>query len=237
MPKLNPKDRIIVISACILFVVSILLNQTRSIWLSSVAALPVALMLFRPKNIIYKIVAWPTMLIVLYICVLVITELIMPEIDLIGITIDRLAGLNTRYYTFTRLLSFQLEMDAWLNGTLIFGRGLAFFSNYQEIRIIAWGHLGHVTTLAQLGLIGLGVYSFYLPITIIKSSRTLWKHATNEIKFLGLLAGTSMIWFWICFIMSNSFLAHHMVAGIIFGAVWKQARLIKSQEEKVVLTE
>jgi hypothetical protein len=235
MPKLNPRDKLIIIISCIIFVISTLLNQTRSIWLSTVAALIVALLLFNPKKLIVKIFTFPTILTGFFICVLVTTGLLFPEIDLVQMIIDRLAGLKTQYYSFTRLLSFKLEMNAWWNGSLIFGRGLWFFSEYTDSTIIAWGHLGHVTILSQLGIIGLVVYSFYLPATIIRASMTLWKHETKETKFFGLLAGIIMIFYWICFIMSDSFLSQHMVGGIIFGAVWRQAKLIKSQ--KVITTQ
>ncbi len=91
---------------------------------------------------------------------------------------------------------------------------------------IAWGHLGHVTTLAQLGLIGLFVYSYYLPMTVIKTSRVLWEKTTKEVKFLGLFGGVTMVWYWICFLMSDSYLAQKPLAGIIFGVLWAQAMLI-----------
>jgi hypothetical protein len=130
---------------------------------------------------------------------------------------------------FKRLSAFKFEMEAWLSGTLFFGRGLSFFA-LMPGEFVAWGHLGHITILSQLGIVGLVVYSYYLPLAIIKLSKKLWKHAANEVKFLALLAGITMIWHWICFIMSSSFLGQYPVAGIMFGAVWRQAMLIKTDK-------
>jgi hypothetical protein len=228
IPKIKTKIKIILIGASILFITSILLNQTRSIWLSTVATLPAALMLFRPKNAHVKFITWPFILTTLSIAILLSAELITPEVDLINMIIIRLQELTTEYHTFARLLAFELEFNEWLKGTLIFGRGLFFFAQYTHIYYIAWGHLGHVSTLSQLGIIGLVVYSFYLPLTIIKASRKLWIQASGESKYFGLFAGASIIWYWICFFMSNSFLSQHMITGIIFGAVWRQAVLCKT---------
>jgi hypothetical protein len=228
IPKLKTNIKIILTGASILFITSILLNQTRSIWFSTVVTLPVALMLFRPKNVHIKLITWPFILTTLSIAILLSAELITPEVNLINMIIVRLQDLASEYHTFTRLLAFELEINAWLKGTLIFGRGLFFFSQYTHLDYIAWGHLGHVSTLSQLGIIGLVVYSFYLPLTIIKASRKLWIQASGEVKYFGLFAGGSIIWYWICFFMSNSFLSQHVITGIIFGTVWRQAVLCKS---------
>jgi hypothetical protein len=234
IPKLKTTIKIILTIACILFITSILLNQTRSIWLSTVFTLPVALMLFHQRNVHAKIIVWPFILTVLSSAIFLLVELITPEIDFLDMIIYRLQSITMEYYTFTRLLSFELEMKEWLNGTLIFGRGLFFYNQYKDLNHVAWGHLGHVTTLSQLGIIGLAVYSFYLPLTIVKASRELWTQATSEVKYFGLFAGSSVIWFWFCFFMSNSFLTQHMLTGIIFGTVWRQAILIKTTNEIIV---
>jgi hypothetical protein len=59
----------------------------------------------------------------------------------------------------------------------------------------------------------------------------LWYQTTDEVKFLGLLAGLSMIWYWMCFLMSDSFLSQHAVAGIIFGAAWRQTKPLKADKK------
>jgi hypothetical protein len=234
IPKIKDRDKIIVISSCILFVISMLLNQTRSIWLSTVAALPVGLLFFRPKDIHIKVFIWPIVLLGLFIGVFVITELFMPEIDVDDMILGRFESLSEHPSVIARLISLESEMEEWGNSTLVFGQGLFYFAKYRvSHHIIAWGHLGHITTMAQLGIIGLIVYSFYLPITIIKASKRLWKQTSDEVRFLGLLAGIAVIWYWICFTMSDSYLGQHAIAGLIFGTAWRQAMLIKTPWTKV----
>lgn len=227
VPKMKEREKLILVSACILFVISILLNQTRSIWFSSIAVFPIALLTFRHKNIDAKIVMFPVVLIGLLLGTLAITGIITPEISFIDMIIERFLSLESG--AFTRLISFQEEMTAWFEGTLIFGRGLSFFGGHSD-EFVAWGHLGHVTTLSQLGLIGLAAYSFYLPATIIKASRKLWRYSTREVRFLGLFAGIAIMWYWICFFISGSFLSQHSLTGIIFGAAWRQAMLIRREK-------
>ena len=125
-------------------------------------------------------------------------------------------------------------MEEWYEGTLILGRGINYFCKYYlgyyKGGMIAWGHLGHVTTLAQLGLIGLFVYSFYFPLKVVQMSIKLWDKTSHEAKFFGLLSGLTMIWCWICFFMSDSFLGQHVTEGIIFGSAWRQEMLLKDDK-------
>ncbi|MEN8263539.1 MAG: hypothetical protein ABFR82_08765 [Nitrospirota bacterium] len=230
IPKLKEKDKLLLIGGCVLFVISILLNQTRSVWLSTVAVFPIALLVFKQKNIDVKLIVLPIVIVALFFSIFIVTALIAPELDLFKMVMERFLNVETSVSTIKRLGSLKLELLEWSGGTLIFGRGLSYFDKYGQsvIELISWGHLGHVTTLAQLGIIGLVVYSFYLPATIIKSSRKLWEQATDEIKFLALLTGSSMIWYWICFLMSSSFLGQYPLAGIMFGAVWRQSTLIET---------
>lgn len=237
LPETKVLKRPVLIGAGVLFAVSTILNQTRSIWISSIAVLPVTFLLFRQKKIIAKTIVLPFVLLVLYGGVLLSMHYATPEIRPGNIIMLRFKvlfqGDMINESTVTRILAFEREMAEWCQGTFIFGHGLSYFGRYYNpngIYRVAWGHLGHVTTLAQLGLIGLFVYTIYLPFIIIQASRKIWIEGSDEVKFLGLFAGLTMIWFWICFFMSDSFLAQHAAAGIIFGSVWRQAILLKADE-------
>lgn len=238
LPETKILKRPVLIGAGILFAVSTILNQTRSIWMSSIAVLPVTFLLFRQKKIIEKAIVLPFVLLVLYGGISLAMHYVTPNISPGDIIMPRFKilfqGDMINENTLSRRLDFQLEMEKWSQGTLILGRGLSYFAPYYMIPYrgnrVAWGHLGHVSTLAQLGLIGFFVYSIYLPFIIIQASRKIWIEASDEVKFLGLFAGLTMIWFWICFFMSDSFLGQHAAAGIIFGAAWRQAMLLKTDK-------
>ncbi len=239
LPETKFLRRPVLIGAGVLFAVSTILNQTRSVWISSIAVLPVTFLLFRQKKIIVKAVVLPFVLLVLYGGISLTMHYTTPNISPGDIIMPRLNALfqgdMINESTITRRLDFEREIEEWSQGTLILGRGLAYFTPYSHRDIsgrltVAWGHLGHVTTLAQLGLIGLFVYSIYLPFIIIQASRKIWIEASDEVKFLGLFAGLTMIWCWICFLMSSSFLGQYAAAGVIFGAAWRQAMLLKTDK-------
>lgn len=236
IPKIKFIYRPFLYIAAVLFAVSVVLNQTRSIWISSIAALPITIFMFKQKDYCKK-----SVIIIMYTSILVfgvfqVISHILPDIKTGDIILQRLEPYteqDRRYEaTFDRQMDFKLEVEEWMKGTLIFGRGLSYFTSESyaddDSGDVAWGHLGHITTLAQLGLIGLFVYSYLLPIAIVKYSKKLWQFATDETKYLGLLAGVCMISSWICFIMSGSFLSHNVTAGIIYGSTYRQARNIST---------
>lgn len=236
-PKIKGLNNKIMIVAGTLFVVSVLLNQTRSIWISSILVIPLALFLFRQRG--RKALRVGLLLPIVFVGVFVVMHYLTPSIDpgdIVSARVSTFTDETQRYEsTYSRQEAFEVEINDWLEGTLIFGRGLCYFAKevalYWGRSIPAYGHLGHVTTLSQLGLIGLFVYSIYFPIKIVQASRKLWNEQSDELKFFGLFAGLCMIWCWICFFMSDSFLSQHAVEGIIFGAVWRQASMLKSTSQ------
>jgi len=232
LPKIKGLHRNIMLGGMALFIVSLILNQTRSIWISFMATfVPVTVIYFRHKNILLKIVTYSLAAVLLFAGAGLILSKIFPNIRPEKFILERMNTLvddkKRDETTITRQRGFERELEEWSEGTLVFGRGLNYFApRYYDLykgHKVAWGHLGHVTTLAQLGLIGLLIYSFLLPNTVIRASITLWQHRQEELKFLGLMAGTCIISSWICFLMSDSFLGPHASEGIIFGAAWRLA--------------
>jgi len=215
----------------ILFSISVFLSQTRSVWISLIASLLVALPIYQDRNIRKNIILILLVGITIFFGVRGIINHILPEATIEEIIVQRFDPFREEdspfESTFGRKLDFEIELKEWMKGTMIFGRGLSYFYS-NEFKIyesldVAWGHLGHVTVLAQLGVFGLIVYSILFPAIIIKSSIKLWKITTGDIKYLGLLAGVCMISSWICFFMSGSFLNQNVVLGIIFGTTYRQA--------------
>jgi hypothetical protein len=224
---------------------SVLLSQTRSIWISSLLAVPIAFLVFKQKGIIKKALLTPLFMIIVFLGVMIAMHYTHPAIDPQNIVVERLRTFIDQDLMFrstiTRRLALKAELEEWSKGSFIFGRGLTYYANYYFDRVgkyrIAWGHLGHVTTLAQLGLIGLFVYSLFLPLKIVHASKKLWEYPSTEIKFMGIIGGVCIISSWICFFMSDSFLSQRAVEGIIFGAVWRSAIVIqkKHAEERAII--
>ena len=231
-PKIRGLGRPLWIFGCILFGASVILSQTRSFWISSIVSLPAIAMVFRERESWKKGLVVPAIAALFLLLVFGVIELLIPSLDAVDVVGWRLESLTDeekrQMSTITRQLSIERELGAWLEGTLVFGRGLFFFAReYHEefagMYRIAWGHVGHVTTLSQTGLIGLLVYSLLLPLGVIKSAKQLWRQSSHEARLMALTAGGCAIWYWFCFFMSDNFLATHMVEGFLFGAVWRQA--------------
>jgi hypothetical protein len=143
-----------------------------------------------------------------------------------------LVDADTRYgsQTGTRERDFKVEMTHWWEGTLIFGRGLAFFQTMpnpdQGPGYVAFGHLGYVTYLAQMGLVGLLIYGVYLPFSILRGARRLWSTSdVAEVRFLALLSGASITYLSLMFVMSSQFLSPGFEApGVLYGSLWALGR-------------
>jgi hypothetical protein len=91
---------------------------------------------------------------------------------------------------------------------------------------IAFAHLGYVTYLSQLGMLGFIIYAMYLPITVICESRSLWFRGNDPaICYLALLGGASMVFLSLMFVMSSQFLSPGFEApGVLYGAMWSLNR-------------
>lgn len=174
---------------------------------------------------------------------------LMPGLDISDMATHRIKLLsedNTRnIHMGTRERAFKVEMSSWLNGTLIFGRGLYF---YQTIRNpeshterIAFGHLGYVTYLSQLGVVGLLAYGFYLPARVVRNGRWLWSHGDLPIlRYMGLLGAASIILLSIMFLMSSHFLGlGYFAPGVLYGSMWSLVRIrkIATREDSVRISQ
>ena len=139
LPDSKHFKRPVLIAGGVLFALSTLLNQTRSIWIASILVLPVIFVLYRQRGALRKAVAMPVVMLVLFAGVWVLTNYINPVLKADQIVIERLLKVtdlvNTNVEsdsTSTRKLALWREMEEWSQGTLIFGRGLAYFVPYYE---------------------------------------------------------------------------------------------------------
>ena len=134
--------------------------------------------------------------------------------------------------TQSRWNDIRVELGDWLDSNQVIGRGLDYYEGSKKGRKsgvsligrtgVAYGHVGYVTYLSQLGLIGFLVYGFWLPLAILKRSRRLLQqpHAPPETIYLAALTGACFIFMPLCNMMSGSLLNITYVPGILGGAVW-----------------
>lgn len=215
---------------------SIILNQTRSVYLAIIITIPILICLFYERHSKFYFLR-------LFVLILVISGFAGGLVRIVTndqsinasfIIKERLSTLTKsdpkQAYTLSRINQFKLETKNWLKGSLIFGRGLWFFQDMEpekKINSIAFGHLGYITYLSQLGLLGLFVYGFYLPYYCIVLSRLMWKNAKENVsKFLAIFATSAMFFNCVRFIMSESFLSSEgfVATGVLFGTVWRLAK-------------
>jgi hypothetical protein len=126
----------------------------------------------------------------------------------------------------------RVEMGDWLDGNPIIGRGLDYFESINKgpksgrslisKSGVAFGHLGYVTYLSQLGLIGLLAYGIWFPRAVVLRSRRLLQqpHAPPEVVHLAALTGAAFIYYPLMFLFSGSFLMVWYVTPILVGGVW-----------------
>jgi len=216
------------LAAGILFLVANLSHQTRSIALAFTGGLLVYYFWFVKGPNAYR---WQRIKLVLPAFLAGVGLLSL--VGLSGITqsyAERLfKSLDTKYAgevgLRTRELDFKIEFNDWLHGNLIFGEGLWYFQKYgagKRVTGVAWGHLGYITYLSQLGIIGFIVYGFWLPLTVLKRARKIvtLTDVSPAILHLGLLTGACFIIQPLIFTMSDSFLTRAYLPGILGGALW-----------------
>lgn len=226
--------------AALLFIGTIFMSQTRSLWLATAAGGLCVMIVFGRGHRLRGImrVTLPGAIVVLggvWLCGRVMPGLSVPEV-LVG-RMSKLFARNTQnLHVGTRERAFHIEMDQYLHGTLIFGRGLSFFQTIPnpkaDDRNIAFGHLGYVTYLSQLGVIGLLVYGLLLPLWTFLDASRLWRYGHDPaLRYLGLLGGASILCMSIMFLMSSQFLAvGYFAPAVLYGGVIALARESRRME-------
>jgi hypothetical protein len=125
----------------------------------------------------------------------------------------------------TREKDFRIEFNDWLNGNIFIGRGLCYYAkkiSSGRYGPVAWGHLGYVTYLSQLGLFGFVVYGFWFPLSVLRRARRIVKSpkVSPVLLYLGLFTGACFIIQPLTYVMSGSYLARLFLPGILGGALW-----------------
>jgi hypothetical protein len=128
--------------------------------------------------------------------------------------------------TQSRQLAAEVEIDDWLSGNVFIGRGLGYcytqeFGLRAQRGEIAYGHVGYVTYLSQLGLLGFFVYGLWLPFaTILPAQRFLRRSDSGPAsRHLVSLAAAIYIYFIFLSALSGSLLQFEFMPGILAGVV------------------
>jgi len=243
LPK-RPLFKTLYLAAGGLLVLGVFLTQTRSIWFALAATVPVVFLLFEQRRRLVS--SLRNSIIVFAACTLAFGAFskMSPNLDPFGIISHRLFRLDDTSEhdssAGSRIRAYTTELQHWYEGTLVFGRGLSFFQNMDfgrgsaETRI-AFGHAGHATYLSQLGLVGLCVYSIYLPLSIIRRARTIWLYDEDPgNRYLSLLGGGCIIYLSFLHAMSSSLLAPDSFApGVLCGGVWALSQKFQVQKPVV----
>jgi len=227
--------KIACLTTALVLMASIFLKQTRTIWIAMLGAYPILLLINHRQTTkaTFKkaVVALVVVLLMFALC-----EVILPGLEVGGLINQRVADIFRQDYKradLSRLNALRVEMGHYLQGTLVFGRGLAFFQTLEKYSglsyrwRVAFNHMGYVTYLSQLGLLGLFLYGVYFPARIGYDGHTLSHGDTPEaVRKCGQLACASIVYLAIASISSNNLLAPvFLPTAVLFGAVWRLARL------------
>jgi hypothetical protein len=226
--------KIACLGAALILAASIFLEQTRTVWISMLGAYPILLLMTRahvtPAALKKAVVALVLILLVFGLC-----EAMLPGFDAGRLVAERVAAIFKQDYQradVSRLNALRVEVGHYLQGTLVFGRGLAFFQtleSYSDLEYrwrVAFGHMGYATYLSQLGLVGLVLYGVYFPLRVGSDGYNLACGEDGEaVRKCGQLACASIVFFVIAAISSAHLLAPvFLPTAILFGAVWRLAR-------------
>lgn len=240
-PWMDTRRKKLLVSLSVLIgLMSIAISLTRSLWIAVVIAIPLTWIVFRKRRTkSAKVHAASHGLPVLGFGVVVVVFLSLLSSNMITELTKRLLSVGQLFQGNAlafgdRQASFALDFAAWLHSPLV-GQGLVYYAplvgntNYSAIAS-AWGHLGYITTLAQLGLVGFGVFYLWLPAAVMKNARLLWVSADDTVRQLGLLGGAWMIMVLIEFLMSGNFISIGMSgAGLTWGALAAYRALLQGE--------
>jgi hypothetical protein len=209
----------------LLFLIANVTHQTRSLAMAAGGAAIIYYTWLVPGRIAEKLRRFRIVIVVGVIGLLGI----IPQLGFSGFVdaySDRMEQLvEDRDSNVSREMAFNIELDDWMDSNPLIGRGLAYFIAEPPRpgagEEVAWGHMGYVTYLSQLGLLGFVVYSIWLPLTVIMgvyvSLRRAWMYP--EVRHLIALTGCFYLYCALVFTVSGSFLGPDRLPGILGGLV------------------
>jgi len=228
---------------CVLMgLVSVVISLTRSLWIAVAMAIPLTWIVFRrPRTGPAKMHTNSHGLLILGLGVVAMVFLRLFSGNVLAELMGRLSSVGQLFQGSAlasefgdRLASFALDFAAWRQSPIV-GQGLWYYlplvgnTDYSAIGN-AWGHLGYISTLAQLGLVGFGVFYVWLPVAVIKNATFLWVSTDSTARQLGLLGGAGMIMSLIEFLMSGNFISMSIAGpGLTWGVLAAYRALLQGE--------
>ena len=146
---------------------------------------------------------------------------------------DRLRGVGARASmdesAWARWVALSIESGDWMNGSvdaILFGNGLGYFDQKYYVssgdlsNAVAFGHVGYVTYLSQLGVCGFVIYACWFPAVVLKNAYGLYSRTARGItKHLIALAAATFIYDAVSFVFSGHYLVNDVLSGTLAGFV------------------
>jgi hypothetical protein len=237
------------IGLAVLFLVTFLTQQTRSILIGTILGAAIFYIQFlKFKFSLKKIIS--ILLVLSILAIITTTSLQVSGLsNLAGNYFTRLSGTfnseadkpGNMDENLTRKNAFEKETDDWLQGNIIFGEGLFYYQRegygfkgftVTDADMTAYGHLGYIAYLSQLGIIGFVVYGFWLPISVLLKAKKILKvyHTDPILKYFASLTAITFLSSMVTFLFSASFIVSYVtIPGILAGVVWRFSKLKKQK--------
>jgi O-Antigen ligase len=228
-------QKCVYLGSIILFTISIVLSQTRSMWFAILVTLPVIWSLGLPLR--SRMLGLPKLI---FLTAFVVSlsfvgfRFLFPSVDLLDMVSYRILELGDSSGSIvSRTRALDYELQAWLNSPIIVGQGLSYFQGAFGLGM-ALNHLGYLTYLAQLGILGFVVYAVFVPFSVIRNSIQVLSNTSDWVLgFFALLSATCMVYLSVVFFMSGSLLSHAPIPGILAGGIWALSKQLSKAEHAV----
>lgn len=214
------------LGAASLFLVGNTLHQTRSVAIAAGCALLVYYGWFLSGSLVGKV----RRLVVVAVAVALGLLVAIPTMGLGGFAdsySERMSRVSSGdSSTRSREVAVDAEFSDWMDGNILVGRGLGYYfapeiGSERSGDDVAYAHVGYVTYLSQLGVVGLLVYGVWFPFSSIAMARRVRAnpHLGPWSRHLAGLSGAVFLFCVFGFAMSGSFLTPDVLIGVLGGVV------------------
>ena len=214
----------------LLFLGAVLTVQSRNTIVAFVGALPVLhLWLLRRRALTRQI-----RLLMIGVFLLLVTTVAIVFLgagDLItsytGRIVETASDWDTAVQRETRVEAALTELKDFMESSLVFGRGLDYFTHAHDLAIESdaglpgFGHVGYVTYLSQLGIVGFVVYAIWFPCFVLRRARAAYNTfaCPSPIDHMAALTAAMFLYGVLQFFITNHYLAQDVLSGVLAGFV------------------
>lgn len=229
------KVQTMIITSLPIFAASLILDQTRSVWISMVGATVITPFLLRLsfKSVMYRVI----LLLVMCFFLVLLFSLFFPGSSPFDIVLQRVEQLQLQYVTATssREVGGEVEWNAWLSGNVFLGRGMGsqadFAHNFLEDNTVAYGHVGYISYLTYTGLIGFIIYAVIMPMEVVKRGVRVYASYQHDsyVRSLVVMAIAGIVLHAIVAVFTSGYISPSN-AGLYYGAVIGLSYSVREKE-------